>query len=178
MSEIEVPTEHLHETIHEKAHESHDRWSMKIALSTAIIAVLAAITGLLAEHKSNEALINQIKASDQWAYYQAKGIKYEVVEGTAELLAAQSGKEVSSERVQKAIKYKKEQAEIKAHAEEFQAESDSNLKRHGNLSLGITLFQIAIAISAIAILTRKRFLWYIAIVFSACGLIYLLLGML
>jgi hypothetical protein len=176
MSEIEVPTEHLHETIHEKAHESHDRWSMKIALTTALIAVLAAITGLLAEHKANEALIAQIKASDQWAYYQAKGIKYEVVEGTAELLASQTGTQ-NSVKQDKAVKYKKEQAEIKARAEELQTESNLNLEKHSRLSLGITLFQIAIAISAIAILTRKRFLWYIAIGFSLCGLVFLITGL-
>jgi hypothetical protein len=177
MSEIEVPTEHLHETIHEKAHESHDRWSMQIALSTALIAVFAAITGLLAEHQANEALISQIKASDQWAYYQAKGIKGEIYNATGEILSAQNIS-LSEEKQQKIEKYKQEQSGIKAKAEELQNESSIRLAKHSKLSLGITLFQIAIAISAVAILTRKRFLWYIGIGFSAVGLVFLLLGLL
>lgn len=177
MSEIEVPTEHLHETIHEKAHESHDRWSMKIALTTALIAVFAAITGLIAERKANEALIAQIQASDQWAYYQAKGIKGEIYNSAKEMLVAQ-GLSLPKEKQEKIDRYKDEQSEIKAKAEELQNEANVNLAKHSKLSLGITLFQIAIAISAIAILTRRRFLWYISLVFSLAGILYLLLGLL
>src|ERR1041385_8033367 len=77
MEDPEVPTEHLHEEINERAKEGK-RWSLYVAISTAFMAVLAAIAALMAGHYSNEALIEQIKASDQWAYYQAKGIKAEI----------------------------------------------------------------------------------------------------
>ncbi len=79
MEEIEIPTEHLHEQINEHAGEEK-RWTLYLAISTAFMAVFAAIAGLIAGHYSNEALIEQIKASDQWAYYQAKGIKAEIAE--------------------------------------------------------------------------------------------------
>ncbi|MDQ2720133.1 MAG: DUF4337 domain-containing protein, partial [Bacteroidota bacterium] len=83
MEEIEVPTEHLQEAVKEKAEEASKdalgKWIMYVAISTALIAVFAAIAGLMAGHHSNEALIEQIKASDQWAYYQAKGIKAEIL---------------------------------------------------------------------------------------------------
>ena len=115
MEEIEIPTEHLHETIHEKVEEElhgghgHEKgWSMYVAISTALIAVFAAITGLMAGHYSNEALINQIKASDQWAYYQAKGIKGEI-----KTLEVANGKADQSA----VEKYKKEQEVIKKEAE-------------------------------------------------------------
>ena len=79
MEEQEVPTEGLSEQINDKAQEENaaeeKKWSFYIAISTALIAVLAAISSLIAGHHSNEALIEQIKASDQWAFYQAKGIK-------------------------------------------------------------------------------------------------------
>ena len=79
MDEIEVPTEHLHESIHEKVEEERKHnekgWSMYVAISTALMAVLAAVSSLLAGHHSNESLVDQIKASDQWSYYQAKGKK-------------------------------------------------------------------------------------------------------
>ena len=120
MEEIEVPTEHLHETIHEKAteagHEKESSWFMYVAISTALIAVLAAISGLMAGHHSNEALIQQIKASDQWAYYQAKGIKAEIksigVNGQPDAAAVE--------------RYKKEQEEIKQRAESAEKESDAH----------------------------------------------------
>ncbi|NJE11498.1 DUF4337 family protein, partial [Thermococcus sp. MAR1] len=79
MEEIEVPTEHLHETIKEKAEAlGEGNWLMGVAISTALMAVFAALGSLFAGHHSNEALIEQIHASDQWAYYQAKGIKAEI----------------------------------------------------------------------------------------------------
>ena len=51
MEEAEVPLEHLHEHAHERAKHSREIWISWVALSTAIFAVLAAITSLLSgEH--------------------------------------------------------------------------------------------------------------------------------
>jgi len=47
MEEAEVPLEHLHEKVHESAEHSGETWISWVALSTAILAVLAAIAGLL-----------------------------------------------------------------------------------------------------------------------------------
>src|SRR5450755_2165550 len=90
MAEIEDSTESLHEKIHEEAHHAeHDpkgKWILFVALFTAVVAVLAAITGMLSGHHENEALISQMRASDQWAFYQAKGIKAEIVSSTAKIM--------------------------------------------------------------------------------------------
>ena len=53
---------------------------MMVALTAALLSVLAAITALFASHYANEAMIEQIQASDQWSFYQAKGIKSVVLE--------------------------------------------------------------------------------------------------
>jgi len=173
MEEIEVPTEHLHETILERAEESLEKdkeksWSMSIAISTALMAVFAAIAGLMAGHHSNEALIEQLKASDQWAYYQAKGIK-------AEIKSLQAGTDSAATRAVRT--YKTEQADIKKEAEADQALSTEHLGKHVHLAGAVTLFQMAIAISAIAILTRKKLLWFIAIVISGVALVFFVLGL-
>src|SRR5438094_608233 len=81
--EIEVPTEHLHEKMEEAAEESehegkeskHNTWISRVAVSSALLAVAAAISALLAGHHANEAMFEEISASDRWAMYQAKGIK-------------------------------------------------------------------------------------------------------
>ena len=177
MDEIEVPTEHLHETIHEQCENNRDSWSLQIALSTAIMAVIAAITGLLSEHHSNEALIDEIRAADQWAYYQAKGVKAEINSSTNELLITQ-GHRATEERLQKIERYKKEQEEIKLKAEELEKDAEQSLAKHEVLARGITFFQIAIALGAVAILTRKRFLWAIGLGLGLAGIIFLVLGLL
>jgi len=170
MEEIEIPTEHLHEAIHEKAEEAHNadkkekRWSMYIVVSTAFMAVFAAMSGLMAGHHSNEALIEQIKASDNWAFYQAKGIK-------AEIKSLKNPEDPSIER------YKKEQEEIKKDADGEQQLSEYHLQKHIVLARAVTLFQIAIAISAIAILTKKRFLWFISMGLTLVGLVFFITGL-
>ncbi len=79
MAEIEDFSENIHEQSNEHAHhilsEGKEKWVLYVALTTAIIAVLAAITGLIANDHADEAMLAQIKSSDQWAFYEAKSIK-------------------------------------------------------------------------------------------------------
>ena len=80
MEQPEVPLERLHEHVRHGAEHGYEPWISWVALTTAILAVLAAITGLLAGTHANEAMMSQIQASDQWNYYQAKSIKAAVLE--------------------------------------------------------------------------------------------------
>src|SRR5437899_8963016 len=93
MEELEVPLEHLHEHVKETAEHGGAPWISWVALSTAILAVLAAIAGLLSGHHANEAMMNQIEASDQWGYYQAKSIKASVLEAKMTLSASATEKD-------------------------------------------------------------------------------------
>jgi hypothetical protein len=155
MEEIEDPTERLKETM-EAAEEKKERWTRDVALSTAIIAVLAAIAGMLGNHHANEAMILQIKASDQWNYYQAKNIKAEVA-GEASLILAALNKPMPIDSVQKISQREKDRSgEIKTKAEDFEKDADEHMDKHVVFSRAVTIFQIAVALSAIAILTRKK----------------------
>jgi len=96
-----------------------------VALSTAILAVLAAITGLLSGKHANEAMMSQIEASDQWSYYQAKSIKASVLEAKMSL----SGVTNEQDRA-KATKYQEEQADIQKEARTKEAEAKEHFHRH------------------------------------------------
>ena len=82
MEEQEVNVEQLHEIVHEQAHKSS--WAEKVALTTALLAVFAAISSLLSTYESDQAILFRIEASDRWSYYQAKGIKGMVTQEAAE----------------------------------------------------------------------------------------------
>jgi len=178
MEELEVPTEHLHEQIHEAAEENKERWILYVALSTAIIAVLAAIAGLMGGHHSNEALLEQLKASDQWAYFQAKGIKSEIALSTAKILSASGTKVDASDLKAKIDKYETEKTEIKKQATEFETSSKEHLERHLNFAKSVTIFQISIAIAAIAILTKRKLLWVMSMLAAVGGTWFLIEGFL
>jgi cation transport ATPase len=146
-----------------------------VALSTAIIAVLAAIAGLYGNHHANEAMLEQIKSSDQWAYYQSKSIKAEITDATTKILTAMD-KPLPAESEEKKKHYEEEKAEIKKTAEEAHESSEHHMRQHIVLSRSVTIFQIAIAISAIAILTRKKLMWYVSMVLAVAGCLFLILG--
>lgn len=180
MEDPEVPTEHLHEHIHEAAHEHHDRWSMLVAISTAFMAAFAALSSLMAGHQSNEALITQIKASDQWSYYNAKGIKAEVADAVTRINFSNAAATDTSNAAAAARKnkLKEDQKKIQEKAEDLEKESEAHLQKDVILARAVTFFQIAISISAVSILSKKRPLWYISLVLFAAGVFQFIVGLL
>jgi hypothetical protein len=171
MEEAEVPLEHLHEEIHHHAEHGGTPWISWVALSTAVLAVLAAIAGLLSGSHANEAMMNQIEASDQWGYYQAKSIKASVLEATMTLAPS-----ATAQDKEKAEKYQEEQAEIKREAEHKQADAKANFHKHEVFARSVTMFQIAIAIAAISALTGRQRFWIVSLVFGGAGVVFLALG--
>jgi len=164
----------IQEELKEKASEARDNFLTRIALTTAIIAALAAITSYLAGERADEALANQIRSSDQWAFYQAKSIKNTILSAKLETLEVLTGKSPSPADLEKLTKYSREMEEIRKIAEEKQTESTEKLKQKKTLANGVTLFQISIAIGAISAITKKKSLWFGSLAFGAVGLAQLL----
>jgi hypothetical protein len=181
MDEIEDYTESAHEQSDEHAHHimhesgGKEKWVIWVALSTAVIAVFAAITGLMAGTSADESILAQMRASDQWAFYQAKGIKADMLNSSNHMLVA-LGKIPDTADVAKLKREKTEQADIMAKAKEFQKESDKHVAKHEVFSRGVTIFQIAIAIGAISILTKRKSLWIVSLCFAVLGIFFFFQG--
>jgi hypothetical protein len=178
--EVEVPTEHLQEAVEHEIHGRHGgtghapetRWISMAALTAAILAVLAALSALFAGHDANEAMLDQIRASDGYAFYQAKGIKSAMIQAKMEILAA-LGKDAGPADRPAIERYKKEQEEIKADADRDAASSNARMARHGVLARSVTLFQIAIAMAAISVLTKKKPVWILSLLLGGVGFAFL-----
>jgi hypothetical protein len=175
MEHPEVPLEQSQEDLLHHAHAAEERWILGVALTAALLAVIAAITALLAEHHANEAMIEQIRSSDKWNYYQAKGIKANLLASKIELLTA-LGKTVEAKDRDKLEGYRKEQEAIKEEAEENERVSAAHLKHHSLLSRGVTLFQVGIAVGAISVLTKRKRFWYASLAFGGTGVLMLVWG--
>ena len=171
MEEAEVPLEDLQEHVHHSAEHSDAAWISWVALSTAILAVLAAIAGLLSGKHANEAMMSQIEASDRWSYYQAKSIKASVLDAKMSLSPI-----VNTNDREKSARYEQEQSEIKSEAERKEMDAKQNFHRHEIFARGVTMFQIAIAIAAISALTKKRRFWFGSLLFGAAGCVFLVMG--
>jgi hypothetical protein len=182
--EIEIDTDKLRETIDEEIERSGSKMLKWVSLSTAILAAVAAVASLQAGDTVNEALALksdatriQSLASDQWAYYQAKGIKGAVARASAVTWKA-AGKPVPAELDSVARKYDNEQKEITAKAKELEAERDAKeheasslLEKHHRFAAAVAFFQVAIALGAVAALARARLVWFASLVLGSAGII-------
>ncbi len=171
MEAPEVPTEHLHEEMEHHAH-SGPRWIMGVALSSVLLAVLAAVASFQAGHHESEAMLSQLAASDQWSFFQSKSIKESQLKSKMDILEA-LGKSVAEEDKKRVEKYAEEKKEIQDRAEEKQKESAFELKAHQLFAPSVTMFQIAIAMGAIAALTKKKPFWFVSLGIGAIGLFFI-----
>jgi hypothetical protein len=169
----EVDTDKLHEAIQEEVEHDGGTFLKRIALTTAILAACAAIASLRAGATVNEALVLktestrlQAEASDQWTFYQAKGIKAAVQDASATSWLA-IGKEPPAKYAEEQKRYKDQQVEIskkaqeKEHArDEKSKEADHLLHEHHGFANAVALFQVSIALGAVAALTRNKLVWF------------------
>ncbi len=180
----EVETEKLHEMIHEQLEHAGGALLRRVALTTALLAGVAAFAAQQAGGAANEALALrteaaqlQSQASDQWAYYQAKGIKAEVQEAAASAWRA-AGKSPPAEIIAAAQHHTAGQAAIAREARRLEGERDAKLAesrelmhRHELLAFAVALFQVAIALGAVTALTRMQALWWASLLTGVAGLV-------
>lgn len=184
MGTPEVPLEHAHETIEHHAEHSGEPWIMGVALTAAIVAALAAVSALFAEHFATEATLEQIQASDKWNEYQANSIKEKVilVDKKVGLLGQKIGENLGPtldpDDEKKLKDYQDRKGEIRKEAKALEDESKMHLRAHVPLSYGLTMFQVAIAIGAISVLTKRRTYWFVSLGFGALGTLFLAAGFL
>ena len=170
--EQEIETENLREAIHEKVEREGGTFLRRIALTTALLAAFAAVAALQAGSTANEALALkteatrlQAEASDKWAYYQAQGIKA-VINETARNTWLAVNKEPPAEFAEKEKRYATERVRLEKEARALEQERDHDssvadhlLHQHHGFAYAVTLFQVAIALGAIAALTHARRVW-------------------
>lgn len=178
----EVETERLHEAIKEELEHEDRRFLRIIALTTALFAALAAIASLRAGATVNDALVLkteaarlQSEASDQWAFYQAKGIKAAVQEASRTSWLS-IGKEPPTEYGENQKRYAEEQVEIQNKAKELEkrrdeksSEADQLLHRHHGFADSVAIIQVAIALGAVAALGRNKFVWLVSLLAGGSG---------
>ena len=181
----EVDIDKLREQIAEEV-EHGGELLKRIALTTTFLAVFATLAGLKAGGTINEALMLRTEgtrleaaALDQWAFYQAKGVRA-AVEDAARSAWLAAGKEPPSEYTEKMERQLAEQKEIEAKAREKEQERDTKLIESDHLlhahhfyADAVAIFQVAIALGAVAALTRSRLVWLGSLVLGAGGLVLL-----
>lgn len=155
----------------------HNPTLAPVTVTMAILAVLVAAVSLLGHRAHTEVLLFQNRASDQWAYYQAKSIRqhsYEVFLDEVSVFSAKDSAQAAKiqEKYSKELeRYRDELKEIQAEARKAEEERDSEGRRANRFDLGEVLLEAALVIASITLLTRKRFFWGLGMLLGAIGLV-------
>lgn len=178
----EIDTDKLRETIDEEIKKEGGSLLRTVALTTAVFAALAAIASLQAGATVNQALALkteatrlQAEASDQWAYYQAKGLKGTVTEVSRSTYLALD-KTPPEELAKNLERYAEDQRKSMEKAKDLEKqrdekgeEADHLMHHHHFYAQSVALLQVAIALGAVAALTRKRLAWFGSILLGLGG---------
>ena len=168
------------------ADDKKEPWLNWLALTTVILAVCATLATFKGGGYSTKTVLNQAMASDQWAYYQAKGIKGNLYEVEAMRLRREielaskttlSVLEKSLADVEKKVaKYDGEKADIFKKATAFE-EAKADAQKHGApFGLAVIFLQIAILLSSIAALLKKQPVYWAGLVVGVAGIVYFVNG--
>ncbi len=173
-----------HEQSEHAEHAAHagDPFISRIAISVAVLAVLAAVAGSLetveggrALGSTSEAVLAQDEATDTWNEFQADSIKKHIYGIAANACGAQADdyRKNAKEYTDTQKTLMKEAKAKEKERDELLAAGSKHEDRHHWLTGSATLFEIGIAMSTVAIITRRHWLWFTATGFGALGLVLL-----
>jgi hypothetical protein len=173
--------EHAAQGAHDGAHGAAGGMINQIAMFTAVIATVGAIFSYMGGFTQanaglfkNNAAIKKTEASNQWNYFQSKSTKQSLAEVSRDL----SPEDRKPTYQAKIDRYEKEKKEIEADARKLEAQatqwdeqSDAQMHQHHRWAQATTVLQVSIALAAIALLTRKKWLEYAMFAVAAVGVV-------
>ena len=174
-------TDELQELQEHAEHAQHHPNMAPVSLTMAILAVAVAIVTLLGHRAHTDEVVQQAKASDQWAYYQSKNIR----ENTDQVLADFSLVDHKNEGdvaafhdkyAAEAEKQHKEKAEEKKKADEKDADVAVERSRADRYDLAEVFVEIGLVITSITLLSGRKIFWYTGIVFGVVGVVVAVTG--
>ena len=161
----------------ERAESAAERKGLApVSLTMAVVAVLVATISLLGHRAHTEEILLQNKATDQWAFYQAKNLRRNNLEALHDVLGALEGKNEKAEQVQKRFegyieKYRDEQKDIQKEAHDLEEELHHETQHANRFDLGEVFLEIALVVTSITLLTGRRIYWMLGIAFAAAGIV-------
>jgi hypothetical protein len=172
------------------AEDKKEPWLNYLALTTVILAVCATLSTFRGGGFSSRSVLSQSHAANQWAYYQSKSIKgylYELQKEKFELELKALGPKAPNSLVdeyQKKIdfytknikRYNDEKSQIEKDARNFEILRDDAQKHAQIFGIAVIFLQIAILLSSIAALMKKKRVWIVGLVTGAIGVFYFVNG--
>jgi len=153
-----------------KEKEQREAWTKYVSLTIVIVAVITAMATQLAGKYSSRTQMSQIKASDQWSFYEAKSIKQHLDEATMAQLGNHTNDPATAAFAKKMAanlaRYDQEKSDIMDKAKALEAKRDDASLRSGMMATALSLFSVSIATASICTVTKKKPLWFISMLMA------------
>jgi len=169
-------SEELNELQEHAEHAKHDPTLVPVTLTMAILAVLVAVVTLVGHRAHTEEVVLQAKASDQWAFYQAKNIRRHTDELFTDLTSVQATTDAAAlaklrdKYSGEATRYKDDQREIEDKAHEMEAEVVTERHRADRFDLAEVFLEIGLVITSITLLSGRRVFWGLGLGLGVIGI--------
>jgi chorismate mutase len=169
--------EELNELQEHAEHAKHDPTLAPVSLTMAVLAVLAAVVTLVGHRAHTEEVVLQAKASDQWAFYQAKNIRRHSDELYLDLTSVEATTDAAllatlrDKYSQEAARYKDDQKGIEDKARELEADVATERNRADRLDLAEVFLEIALVITSITLLSGRRIFWWLGLLLGVVGIV-------
>jgi Domain of unknown function (DUF4337) len=184
MPEVEIPNPEELEEIRNKG------FTRRVAITTAIYAVMLAIAALGGNNAMKDMLLAQQQSSDQWAFYQAKVIReheYRIQQKRLEVELAERGAGMAPEARQQyeallaefaaeTKRYNTEKKDVEKDAKKLEHERDVNRQRDPYFDFAEVLLQIAIVMSSVSILSSSRLMYGLSLILALAGTFLMING--
>jgi hypothetical protein len=163
-----------------KEHAEHAKENPDLApvsVTMAILAVVVAVASLLGHRAHTEEVVLQAKASDQWAYYQAKNIRRHEDEIFNDLTSVQPASDAAAlaklheKYAGEAERYKDDQNEISDKAKELEAEVAIERDRANRYDLAEVFLEVGLVITSITLLSGRKVFWMAGILLGIIGIV-------
>jgi hypothetical protein len=155
-------------------------WMDHVARTTAVLAVLAAVSSGSYANQFSRTILAQAEASDQWSFYQAKSIKRHIQVGQLDMeRALTAGRPELAEGMAKleaqtnaaTQRYDAELAEIRAKAESLDAAKVKHQRQGDRFQYAFVILQAGVVLCTVAASARRKELWLVAIACGVAGLL-------
>jgi hypothetical protein len=155
------------------AAEAHKKEQKRIGLTMAVVAVLLAVSTMLGHRTHTESVLLQTRATDQWAFYQAKNGRYHMYEANSELAAAlgPQGAKLIEDFKKQGEKQRADAEAIRAKAEQLEEETRAAGRKATFYNLAEIFFEIGIVLCSISLLADTLLYWRLSFLSTAIGII-------
>jgi|SRR5579859_607907 len=170
-------SEELNELKEHAEHAKEDPSLAPISVTMAVLAVLVAVVTLLGHRAHTEEVVLQAKATDQWAFYQAKNVRRHIDEFYTDMTSVQPTIDAATQSKlrdkysQEAARYKDDMKQIEEKAREMEAEVATERNRADRFDLAEVFLEVGLVITSITLLSGRRIFWFLGIVLGVVGIV-------